>query len=302
MVGGEFRWNDARVTEFAGVVDRNETIAAGFLQDEISLGRLSLLLGGRADRGGQGETSVSYRAGAMFALSARTRVRAGLARAFRAPTISDRYLPPTPFGPVIFVGNPDLKPETAVSAELGVLQSLGAGASLEVTGYAIHSKGFWDFIADTGAVFRAKNITRVPIYGVEASLEVPITPTLRGRLGYAFNDARYDRFTGNAAVEGNLVDDNVRHTGSASLTWTAPAGHVLWATGQYVGHRYTDPENTAAGRLDPYALVAIGGGVHVGGPVTLRVRVENLLDENYRTRPEFRHAGRAVYGGVQAGF
>jgi outer membrane cobalamin receptor len=77
---------------------------------------------------------------------------------------------------------------------------------------------------------------------------------------------------------------------------------VLWATGQYVGHRYTDPENTAAGRLDPYALVAIGGGVHVGGPVTLRVRVENLLDENYRTRPEFRHAGRAVYGGVQAGF
>lgn len=301
LVGAEFRWNDARVTEFAGVVDRTETIAAGFLQDEIRMGRVGLLLGIRADRGGEGEFSLSYRAGVLVDVSPRTTLRAGVARAFRAPTISDRFLPPTPFGPVIFVGNPNLKPETAVSAEVGILQRAGM-ATLEVTGYAIRSDGFWDFIADTGAVFRAKNITRVPIYGVEATVRAALLPTVLATLGYAFNDARYDRFTGNTAVEGNYVDDNVKHSGSASLTWATARGHTLWTAAQFVGRRYTDPENTAAGRLDGYVLVGAGASLRVAGPITLRIRGENLLDKRYRTRPEFRQVGRTVSTGLAATF
>lgn len=298
LIGGEVRRNQAEVTEFAGQVDRVETIAAAFLQDEIALGRFGLLLGVRADRGGQGEASASYRAGVRYDVSAGTMLRAGVARAFRAPTLSDRFLPPTPFGPVIFVGNPDLTPETAISAEVGLVQRLGEGNRLELTGYYIRSDGFWDFIADTGAVFRARNITRVPIYGIEATLALRLAPGLHADLGYAFNDATYDRFTGNTAVEGNFVDDNVRHSGSATLTWATPGGHSLWAAGQAVGRRFTDPENTGAGRLHGYTLVSAGAALQVTGAVTLRIRGENLFDTRYRTRPEFRQAGRTVFGGV----
>ncbi len=298
LLGGDVRRNQAEVTEFAGRVDRAETIAAGFLQDEVSLGRFGVLLGLRVDRGGQGEASASYRAGVRFDVAAGTMLRAGVARSFRAPTLSDRFLPPTPFGPVIFVGNPDLKPETAISAEVGLVQRLGEGNRLELTGYYIRSDGFWDFIADTGAVFRARNITRVPIYGIEATLALRLAPGLHADLGYAFNDATYDRFTGNTAVEGNFVDDNVRHSGSATLTWATPGGHSLWAAGQAVGRRFTDPENTGAGRLNGYTLVSAGAALQVTGAVTLRIRGENLFDARYRTRPEFRQAGRTVFGGV----
>lgn len=303
LAGLEARHNQARVTEFAGLVDRHETIGALFLQDEIDLNRVGLLLGLRGDRGGQGETSLSFRGGARVDVGPRTTLRLGVTRAFRAPTLSDRYLPATPFGPgVIFVGNPDLKPETAISGELGLTQRFSSSVTFELTGFAIRSKGFWDFIADTGTVFKAENITTVPIYGLETTLRATLMPSLTATLSYAFNDARYDRFVGNPQVEGNLVDDNVRHSGSAGLEWTSHRGHSIYGALQLVGTRYTDPENSADGTLDGYALLSAGAAIRLIAPLTLRLKGDNLLDKKYRTRPEFRQAGRVVYGGVQASF
>ncbi len=299
LAGADLRRNAARVSEFAGVVDRNETIAAAFLQDEITLGRAGLLLGVRADRGGTGDRALTYRAGAHYDLDARTRLRGGIARAVRAPTLSDRYLPPTPFGPVIFVGNPDLEPETAVSVEAGVVRQFGRGTTLEITGYYIRSDGFWDFLADTGAVFRAANITEVPVYGVEVSGRATLRPGLVAEGSYTFTDASYERFTGNPAVEGNYVDDNVKHAASLTLTWTPSGGSTLWVSGFRSGHRYTDPENTSAGLLPGYTLLSAGASVQVGGGLDLRVRADNLLDRRYRTRPEYRQAGRAVFAGLR---
>ncbi|HTO74002.1 MAG TPA: TonB-dependent receptor, partial [Gemmatimonadales bacterium] len=294
--------NQADVTEFAGEVDRDETIAALFVQDEIQLGRWALLLGLRGDRGGQGETALSYRGGVRYDVSDRTTLRAGVARAFRAPTLSDRYLPPTPFGPVTFVGNPDLKPETAISAEIGWLQRIGSGLHLEVTAYAIRSDGFWDFIADTGSLFKAQNITRVPIYGLEATLSARLTSRFDARLGYTYNDAKYSEFIGDPSVEGNYVDDNVLHSGSASLSWAAARGVDFWLSGQFVGRRYTDPENTEAGRLKPYQLVGAGVSVRIAEPITLRLKADNLFDQHYQTRPEFYQAGLTFTVGLQASF
>ena len=288
MAGLEGRTQSADVTEFAGPIDVQEGTLAAFVQDEISAGHnVSLVLGLRFDQAAESKSALSYRAGANWLATQTTILRASIGSAFRAPTISDRYLPPTPFFGLIFVGNPDLEPETAVSLELGIQQEITRGIVATLTGYATQANNFWDFIPDTGVVYQVQNIARVSGYGIEAEVTAQFGAHFNASATYTWTDQRYREFQGNPEYDGNYVDDNVPSAGSFGLTYLHPAGHTAFFGVQFVGKRYTDPANSPEGILPGYTLARLAGAIQVARPLVLRLTIENLLNVSYQVRPEF---------------
>ena len=98
LVGGEFRYNavlDQGVTSETSMIlkdRRNSAIAAGFIQDEIRLGRMVLVnLGVRHDRYEVFGSTTNPRAAVIINPVGRTTIKALAGRAFRAPSAYELY-------------------------------------------------------------------------------------------------------------------------------------------------------------------------------------------------------------------
>ena len=97
-----------------------------YAQDEFqATARLRLVAGLRADSHSTFHEEVSPRAGLVYRAGETTHLRASAGRAFRAPSLSELYQPALQFGSVVFESNPDLQPETIVSADAGIEQAFG---------------------------------------------------------------------------------------------------------------------------------------------------------------------------------
>jgi outer membrane cobalamin receptor len=102
-----------------------------------------------------------YKAGARWDFLPGLHLRAAVAKNFRQPTLRELYLPyPT--------ANPDLKPERALNADLGVgFES--THLSLEVSGYRTEATDLIKYFGEFPAA-EVVNIDRIVIWGTEASL------------------------------------------------------------------------------------------------------------------------------------
>ena len=178
-------------------------------------------------------------------------------------------------------------------------QELGRRADLAVTGFSSRAKGFWDFLPQDDGVYRPTNIAEVSIRGIEVASHVRVTPSFSVEAAYSFTDATYHRFTGNDDAVGNRLDDNVKHQVSGALSYLWAKGHSLRAELRHNGDRVTDPNDPPGSRLDPWTVVDLSGALRVSPLVEISATLRNVLNEDYRTRPEFRQAGRSIYGSVR---
>lgn len=310
VTGGiEWRLEKAKAEEAAGTVDEDARTASAFLQDEWDpTDDLRLVLGARYDDRTGIDGQISWRAGAHWQVADGTALRAAAGRAFRAPTLSDRYLPETSYFGMTFAGNPNLDPEVLYSAEAGVDQRILPGATASATVFATKAEDFWDFLPADGGILRPQNIARVDIYGVEilatadlGTLWAPLEH-FTATVGYTYTDATYDRFVGRPEVEGNRIDDNVRHRGSFVLEWRHPDGYAARASLLASGDRFTDPENSGAGRLAGFYVLDVSAEIPLIEGVTGTLVAENVLNHGYRTRPEYPEPPRAILAGLRVVF
>ena len=124
--------------------------------------------------GGPRRASIAPQLGLSLDLGADWRIKASAARAFRMPTLNDRYWQPG--------GNPALRPETAWSAETGLAWT-GSAHRAEVTGFGATARDqiVW---APTAAGFWApSNVARTRSLGLEASAQGTRALRLAGRAG-----------------------------------------------------------------------------------------------------------------------
>lgn len=159
-----------------------------FVQDDLKLGRLSLLAGARLDRVKGSAASMSNGAvttglarsddaasgslGLIYAVSPLFRPYANLSRAFRAAEMRERFEASPRGDGYFYLGNPQTAPEKATQLELGVK---GADARLSWSA-AVFSSRIGDYITGrpTGAtqnglpVKATVNLGRVVISGAEA--------------------------------------------------------------------------------------------------------------------------------------
>jgi vitamin B12 transporter len=276
--GGDWQEQEASTASaFSSLDDVTQTTRAAFAQAHWQRARWTLEAGLRhddSDRFG-GETSV--RLGTVAALAPSLRLHASYGEAFRAPTLSDLFLP--------FFGNPDLHPETTASSELGIEGGDGRW-SWSVTGF---TTDFENLIVFSPPNFRAENVGRAESRGVEASAGFA-AGRFHGRVEATWLEAE-NLDTGEPLVR--------RPEESASLvvSW-APGPWTLSAAGRHVGerpdlggivlpaHRVLDLAASWAARpwLEPF------------------VRVDNALDEEYEEVADFPAPGRTLAGGVALRF
>ena len=230
------------------------------------------------------------------------RLTASAGRAFRAPTLGERFFDPG--------GNPDLRPERGWTGEAGAAVRLGRGgpafARLEATAYAsrLRDQIVWtpSVVSPTVRQWRPRNVGRVRTLGLEVSADgawrLPLRlgrapVTLRGGLLFAHTDAR-NRADPRAAAYDAPLRYVPRQQLKARLgaTWGRLAAD---ASVQAVSARFTASDGSRA--LAPYRVAR----AHVRyrqplGParLTLGLTLENALDARYAVIEDYpmppRHA------------
>jgi outer membrane cobalamin receptor len=272
--------------ESTNLGDRAETRAAAFAEAGAGRpGAATLTAGARADWHSQygGFLSPSL-AGAWWPGSA-LRLRASLGRAFRAPTWTERY-----YRSPANLGNPELRPERAWSAEAGAEWSPAPGVRLGLGGFVRRTEGLIDWAHPAGAPEKAPWQTR----NVEDA-------TFRGVEAEAAADLLGARWTVQATTLSWKAEEAEGYTSKYALrplveSWSAaverplPAG--LGIAARLRGARRAGEEGyvlaDARLRYDP-------------GSAGLFLDVQNLFGEEYVDIVGKAAPGRAVYLGLRWG-
>jgi vitamin B12 transporter len=224
---------------------------------------------------------VTWRIGGGWQPLDKTRLRVGIGKAFRTPTLLDLY--GTTFG----LGNPNLEAEDSLGWDLGIEQELGEDHRVSVT-------YFENSIENQ----------------IEATFAFPLSPppvnlpgSTRTR-GVEF--AAYGRISERIDYQlswtwlGDSLQDQPNNTATASIQYR-PSEKLLLGCGA----SYVDERSYGGGPLDSYLLLRIHGSYALTENVTVHARVENLADEGYelsRFGNSIKGAGLGVFTGLTATF
>lgn len=270
-------WRDRAKKDNSGTIDQSLDTVAVFVQQQwraLASDWAVGLRGDRHDRFGH-KTTGSLAWGRD--LTPRTRLTASWGTAFKAPTVNDLYWPLNSsvyLGTTyITQGNPDLRPESSRSLELGLRHKLDAGLTLGANLYQTRVKDLIEWQSTQTGVneytYRPANVSRAAIDG----LELTVVGKLGGwRLngGLTFLDAE------NAAT-GAQLDRRPRRKLGLGVGHAVGRGDLQaeWI----VASTRNDRNNTA--HLDGYGIVNLAYRQPLGKDLDLQARVENLFDQEY---------------------
>ena len=245
---------------------------AGFAQYQGSFGRHDLQLAARHDDndqfGGYDTGSIAW----GMDLAGGLRVTASHGSAFKAPTFNELYYP--------YYGNPDLRPETSRSSELGIARRTDAW-HWQVNGYRTVID---DLIVYDPQLFVANNIER----GVIRGLELSAGATAAG-WDLALQATLLDPRNGSAGLDGKLLPRRSRRSARLDADRTF-GGWRLGGSLVASGERYDDAGNSL--RLPGYATLDLRAERAIGSGWTLQAGVRNALDRDYESVAYYRQPGR----------
>ena len=292
------------------------TLAGLFVQDEIGLldGALKIIPairwdsfdlstaddplypGARADQSGD---HVSPKLGVVWQATETVQLFGNWAEGFKAPTPSqvNQFFSNAAFG-YVSSPNPDLRPETSRSLEIGArlrgIDLLGGRFSGQLVGFRSDYEDFisqqvvsGSFTPADPAVFQFVNFTDVEISGVEAKADLWWDNGLSARFAAAWAEGE----TTSAGVAAALPTiDPVKVV--LGLGYDEPAGRfggqavVTWSQAKDAA----DTDGLSCFNADPalgcavgddFALLDLTAYWNVNDRVTARVGLFNLLDETY---------------------
>lgn len=201
------------------------------------------------------------------------RLNASAATSFKAPTFNDLYFP---FGS----GNPDLEPERAKTANLGIAQY---GENWNWSINAFESRV--DDLIFLDGNFVPQNIQEARIRGAELTFATTLAGfDLSTELSHVDPRDRSDSIN-----NGNLLARRARHSGRLDIDRSF-GDFRIGTTLRASSSRYDNPTNTLCvagyGTLDVRAAWAFTPGW------TLEARATNVLDKDYETVGWYYQPGR----------
>jgi outer membrane receptor for ferrienterochelin and colicins len=252
----------------------NDRVLEVFARDAWTLGPVQLTAGARTTSSSLWGDAVSPSVGAVWQASPTWRLRANVARGFRAPSFKElRYTFINGAAGYQITGNDSLRPESSWSTSVGGTLAPAEGVALEVEGYR---NALSNLIATrtTGTnnagllIFQNVNVECARTEGIETSLRITRASTEIG-LGYDYLRAR-DLLTG------ATLDGRARHTARASVSrqWQSFGGITADLSTRYTG-------SAPRGDFTQEDFLSVDGQVHVGLPraLELSVGVVNLFDQ-----------------------
>jgi vitamin B12 transporter len=280
-----------------------------YLQQQVTLGRLSIIGGGRFVHnslfGNTGLprialTLLALRGGEVFS---GTRLRFSYASGFMEPALYQTFA-----GLPYYVPNPGLMPERTRAFESGFQQSLFAGRwTLDATYF---NNLFHDQIEaasnPAGTLFQFFNVQQSLAHGAEVQLQGRIWKRLSLNTAYTYTSTQIleaplctpANFCDAVFEAGNPLLRRPKHSATTLLSylgtrWGATLG------GSFVGRRPdSDFENFGINHAAGYARVDLGGWYAINSRITAYANVQNALNDHYNEVVGY----PALTANVRAGF
>lgn len=250
--------------------------------------QLFLAIGARHDNNDFFENANTYRATAAYQFDARSRLHLSYGTGIKNPTISEL------FGNfATFTGNPNLKPETSRSWDIGIEQSLfDAQLLFDITYFNNRiSDQITGFVSSFGNTVQNSAGTN-HIYGLEYHLTWHIQDDLKFTGNYTLT--RADDANGNELVR------RAKHIGSANIHYDFLNNKANLNLGVIYNGEQADTIFTSSNRrirLDDYLIVNLNGRYQLDKMISLYARIENLLAEDYEEIYSYQSPGIGVYAG-----
>ena len=248
--------------------------------------RLTVLTGARVERFQGLPAELLPRASVVVViLPDRLSLRAAGGRAFKAPNVDQQYLdnPAT-------IPNPNLRPETSVSWEIGArLTAPRRALTLDVGWFRQHYDGLIQTVpADTGTKQINKNLGRTRASGLEVEVERWWSDRWRtgGNLTWVATKILDNTgFDSTAFPLGGPLPAVPRFTGSAYVAADPTAFLTTLARLSVVGRQTVFTERFAGQRIttSAYSLLELVVQWHVTPAFDLYTRLDNLLNTRYLT-------------------
>jgi len=258
---------------------KTEAIVSLYAQDEWKLTDfLSSVLGIRMDIHPSVGTVVVPKAGLLYELSDATKLRAVIARGFRAPTLQDRYEYRFFHNNYFRDGNPDLDPEYSTSYNLGIEHLFNQSLLGRVS---LFRNDFKNMIAvvDTGiddggfGVFERQNIKKARTQGVESELRYSFKD-LDLVFGHTFLDTEDD--------EGKVLSYNPKNLFSTRLYYDMKkAGLGFMLSFENALSRSIQDKSGNMRKLGDYILMNFNVTKEITKNVSLFFSIGNILDKRF---------------------
>jgi outer membrane receptor protein involved in Fe transport len=235
------------------------------------------------------------------------RLRAAAYRGFRLPTLNEYYRP-FRVGTVTTDANPNLTVEDLYGAEAGVSYTQGP---LEFTGTAFadelyHAVGTVTLSESPAATtVQRQNLDSVRTRGFETSARWTLSPALRLRLGYLYDESIVTKALAEPLLDGLRLPEVPRGTVTAAVEGDGPWGLHGEARLRWVGLQFDDAENTL--RLPSATIVDFEVSRNFGRRLSAFLALENALDAavaaSLSTTGLFTYdAPRLLRGGIRVGW
>ena len=270
--------------------------SAFFLEDRIDIGEhLLLTLGSRFENHEKYGTHWTPRAYAIYHFNDNFTFKAGVAKAFKAPSIreiSESYVTSTEAGAGVIYGNKNLKPETSVNQEVAFAYSNNNGYSSSITLFntdfrnklTSHYTGKADPV--TGAkLYEYANVGRANVKGVEIAAHIPFNEHWNADLSYTYQHSKRqsdeDVSASKVSLRGLPLDNTPKHSASAKLNWDMSDAFTAYTRVAYKGKQiWANPRN--GDNKNPfrtrkaYTTVDLGATYQFNPNVALTMAVLNI--------------------------
>jgi outer membrane receptor protein involved in Fe transport len=192
------------------------------------------------------------------------------------------------------VGNPALKPERALAADVGIERRFAGGrGALELGGFASRYRDGIDFYP--GPPPRLVNRNEIRSDGVEASLRVRIVDALELGVAGTYADVRSE-------PGGGPLRGRARTEGAIHAVWRPMARLTLDASVAAVGGVFDSSVPTGDVFLPSRRRVDLAGHYQCGRGIALTVAIDNLFDARTEEAIGVPSPGLRVRGGLEARF
>jgi len=250
------------------------------------------------------DDATTWQLAASYRLSPALRLRGSVGTGSKAPTFTERY----GFFEDLFIGNPDLKPESSQGWEFGIDSNWADGQhQFQLTYFDQDLQDEIDgFVFDPETfMFSAQNKdSDSERKGVEAVFDTRLGKSFTLGVSYTYTDATEKDDTGvsvpevrrpkhMASVSANYYFADNRGNLNLNLNYNGSQLDVFFSPETFTQERVD---------IDAYTVLDLAASWKLTKSLDLTVRVSNLSDEEYEEILGFVRPGRAVYAGLRGRF